>query len=218
MCRRRARFWATALAVAAWMAGCGGGDAPSAAPTQPPNDSGSTGGSGGNGGVGSADTSQTVWLDAHNALRAGSFADVTVSPAPSPPLPALQWSTSAEAVAQAWANGCNYQHNPNRGADGVPRGENIAATGPADRADATPAYIVGQWGSEWSDYSYATNTCAAGRVCGHYTQLVWRGTTKVGCARARCTVNSPFGAQSPTWDYFVCDYEPPGNVVGQSPY
>jgi hypothetical protein len=31
-------------------------------------------------------------------------------------------------------------------------------------------------------------------------------------------VNSPFGAQLPTWDYFVCNYEPPGNFVGQKPY
>jgi hypothetical protein len=188
------------------LAACGGGG------DEPAGGSSSGTGSGGTG------TAQAAWLDAHNAARAGSMAGVTLSPAPSPALQALQWSASAEAVAQAWANGCSYQHNPNRGADGVARGENIAATGPADRADATPAYIVGQWGSEWSDYNYAANSCAAGRVCGHYTQLVWRGTTKVGCAKARCTVNSPFGAQLPTWDYFVCNYEPPGNFVGQKPY
>jgi len=83
------------------------------------------------------------WLDPHNAVRAGAFPGVTVSPAPSPALPALAWSVSAEAVAQAWADGCVYQHHPGRSADGISRGENIAATAPADRADATPAYIVG---------------------------------------------------------------------------
>ena len=62
-----------------------------------------------------------------------------MTPVPSPSLPALGWSASAEAVAQAWANGCVYQHNAGRSADGVSRGENIAATAPGGRADATPA-------------------------------------------------------------------------------
>jgi hypothetical protein len=65
--------------------------------------------------------------------------------------------------------------------------------------------------------AWATNACAAGEPCGHYTQLVWRGTTRVGCGKATCTVNSPFGAGFPTWEYYVCDYEPPGNS-GARPY
>lgn len=39
----------------------------------------------------------------------------------------------------------------------------------------------------------------------HYTQIVWRGTTRVGCALA----------SNATDDYLVCRYSPPGNVVGE---
>jgi uncharacterized protein YkwD len=39
----------------------------------------------------------------------------------------------------------------------------------------------------------------------HYTQIIWRGSRTVGCALA----------SSPTSDYLVCRYSPPGNVVGQ---
>ena len=81
-----------------------------------------------------------------------------------------------------------------------------------------PTFVVTGWGAEYVDYSWVTNTCAAGKVCGHYTQVVWRTTTKVGCAMATCSVNSPWGAAFPTWDFFVCDYEPPGNWVGEKPY
>ena len=69
--------------------------------------------------------------------------------------------------------------------------------------------------SEAADYSSATNKCAPGKVCGHYTQVVWRNTTHVGCATAICTKNSPFGAQFPTWQLWVCNYTPPGNFVGK---
>ena len=39
----------------------------------------------------------------------------------------------------------------------------------------------------------------------HYTQIVWRGTSRVGCAVHR----------APEWDYLICRYAPAGNVIGQ---
>ncbi len=39
----------------------------------------------------------------------------------------------------------------------------------------------------------------------HYTQMIWKGTTRLGCA-----VHS-----SDKWDFLICRYSPPGNVVGQ---
>lgn len=146
-----------------------------------------------------------AWLDAQNAVRRNA------QPAPASPLLQLTWSTDAAAVAQAWANGCAYQHNAGRGQ----RGENIAAssTGYLDIPKTVAA-----WAGESTDYDYSTNTCASGKECGHYTQLVWRDTVRAGCARRACHANSPFGAQFPDWDFFVCDYEPPGNYIGQRPY
>lgn len=146
-----------------------------------------------------------TWLDTQNAVRAKA------SPAPSSPLPPFTWSSDAATVAQAWASNCVYQHNQGRGQ----RGENIAAS--------SPGYLdipktVAAWAAEVSDYDYSSNSCAQGKECGHYTQLVWRDTSRAGCGQARCHANSPFGAQSPDWDFFVCDYEPPGNYIGQRPY
>ncbi len=39
----------------------------------------------------------------------------------------------------------------------------------------------------------------------HYTQIVWRSTARVGCAVYRAA----------DWDYLICRYAPPGNVLGQ---
>lgn len=147
-----------------------------------------------------------AWVDLHNAVRRDA------QPPPSPPLPALTWSAGAATVAQAWADRCMYEHNQGRG----DRGENIAASAPPGHWSI--ADVVRAWASEAQDYDYASNTCAAGKQCGHYTQIVWRTTLRVGCAHRVCDVNSPFGGQLPSWDFWVCDYEPPGNWVGQRPY
>jgi hypothetical protein len=196
------RWMLTTLLLAAF--GCGSGAGPTPAPCTPLPAGRPTGPS----------AAAQEWLDGHNLVRSGC--GVTLSPAPTPALPLLSWSAAAAAVAQDWASGCAFAHNPDRGADGTPRGENIAASSVGHWQ--TLGGVVQAWGSEWSAYDHAANTCAAGQQCGHYTQLVWRDTSRVGCARATCTVNSPFGADFPTWEFFVCDYEPPGNYLGQRPY
>ncbi|WP_239014656.1 CAP domain-containing protein [Archangium violaceum] len=143
---------------------------------------------------------------AHNQARAKA------KPTPKPALPPLTWSEDAAKVARAYAAQCRFEHNKNRGK----YGENLAAAAPPD--SKTNTQVVQDWVSESADYSYATNKCAPGKVCGHYTQVVWRNTTQVGCASVTCTKNSPFGAKFPTWRLWVCNYAPPGNYVGQKPY
>jgi hypothetical protein len=54
-------------------------------------------------------------------------------------------------------------------------------------------------------------------VCGHYTQIVWKTTTRLGCGVALCDQNSPFMG-FPKWEFWVCNYAPPGNYNGQRPY
>jgi hypothetical protein len=44
---------------------------------------------------------------------------------------------------------------------------------------------------------------------GHFTQLVWKNTTSMGCARKECNKDD-----APGW-YVACEYWPRGNVVGQ---
>lgn len=41
-------------------------------------------------------------------------------------------------------------------------------------------------------------------AAGHFTQLVWKGTSQVGCGMANCAGSN----------FVVCNYNSPGNVVG----
>jgi len=156
------------------------------------------------GSVSTGDPIADEWIEAHNDARA-----MAGPPTPSPELPALTWNTAGATTAQAWAEGCNWMHNPNRGNFG----ENIAAFS----GNSTPTQTVSLWNSEKADYDYAGNTCPTGKVCGHYTQLVWRKTTSVGCGIAKCTTGSPLSG-FPDWTYLVCDYAPPGNFNNAKPY
>jgi uncharacterized protein YkwD len=129
-------------------------------------------------------------LTAHNAVRRGVG------------VPALVWSEPLAGFAQEWANTLasrgQFFHRRNS-----LYGENLfEITG----ARSAPAEVVNQWASESRNYHYSSNTCRG--VCGHYTQIIWRDTRKVGCAAAR-------SGRTEVW---VCNYDPPGNWIGKYPY
>ena len=143
-------------------------------------------------------------LAEHNRIRA----DVGVGP--------MTWDPQLAAIAAAWIAQCRDQdapiglidHNPNR-SQGYPTyvGENVYGSS----GTATGVAATRSWEGEKANYDAATNTCAAGRVCGHYTQIVWRNSTKLGCAIGDC----------PGLTYrssVVCNYGPGGNISGQRPY
>lgn len=137
---------------------------------------------------------------AHNAARAA------VVPAASPAIPPLVWSASVAATAQAWADGCDFKHS------GGKFGENIYATA---GKDATPQEVINSWAGEAKDYDYAANTCKS--TCGHYTQVVWRKSARLGCGVTKCSKNSPFPGFA-EWQFWVCNYDPPGNFNNEKPY
>eukprot|EP00268_Persea_americana_P011503 TRINITY_DN14855_c1_g2_i2.p1 TRINITY_DN14855_c1_g2~~TRINITY_DN14855_c1_g2_i2.p1 ORF type:complete len:163 (-),score=7.27 TRINITY_DN14855_c1_g2_i2:145-633(-) len=139
-----------------------------------------------------AQNSPQDFLNAHNAARN----QVGVGP--------LVWDNTVAAYAQNYANrrmgDCSLTHS------GGPYGENLFR-GSGDEYNATQA--VNLWVDEKKDYDYNTNTCAAGKQCGHYTQVVWRRSARLGCARVKCNNGAIF---------ITCNYDPRGNFVGQRPY
>lgn len=132
---------------------------------------------------------------------------------------ALTHSPKLAKSAQAWANhlkqsrNCDMQHSNPKGS----YGENLYWASPLMWSDGrqelrkvSPAEVIDSWGNEKADYDHARNECRAGAVCGHYTQLVWRDTSKVGCGMAACS-----NSHEQVW---VCHYSPAGNLAGETPY
>ena len=152
---------------------------------------------------------QQPMLAAHNPVRKSLH------------LPSLTWSSELAQYAQQWAqhlatHGCKMQHRQHAGQARLQVGENIYWASPVTWSDGrrevqaiNAADVVSAWADEAQDYHYASNTCKAGKQCGHYTQVVWRDTKQVGCGMSLCP------NQAQIW---VCNYDPPGNWVGGKPY
>lgn len=110
----------------------------------------------------------------------------------------LKWDCKLAAMAQEWANRSVFEHRD------TPYGENIFV---GATPNPTMNSMVDMWLGEKVFWTNKTGTCAAGKVCGHYTQIVWKTTAKVGCGINRNATGK--------WKVmFVCNYDPSGNTGG----
>jgi uncharacterized protein YkwD len=171
----------------------------------------------------SADSFCARMVTSHNTVRRsvndGTFHN---QPVPSSPLPDVTWDPELAMVAYNWAQQCRWDHNENRTEDYAARGgpeyvgENIAASG-AEGQPSTDQTVISQWSDEAQWYNHATNSCQAGKMCGHYTQVVWKTSVRIGCAVVYCNSWVDNEITWPGW-FTVCNYAPGGNYSGQKPY
>ncbi|KAI1397243.1 PR-1-like protein [Hypoxylon fuscum] len=121
---------------------------------------------------------------------------------------AVRWNSTLEDFAQSYLDTsssssssssrrrdgetCDMQHS------GGPYGENLAL------GCSTAGSCVDAWASEVAAYDYGAP--GFGETTGHFTQLVWRDTTDVGCGAKLCPGNGGW--------YLACEYWPRGNVEG----
>jgi len=132
------------------------------------------------------------FLFSHNAIRTAHNAT------------GLTWSTEYAAMAEAWADKCQFKRTDGFLSD-TPYGElHAAATGFFPISTA-----INQFAKDAEEYD------PAHPVYNHWTQIVWKSTTKVGCARSTC--NDLLGLRTGMATYYVCFYDPAGNVIGQAP-
>lgn len=108
----------------------------------------------------------------------------------------LTWSEELAKYAQNYAD--NYDCSGDLIHSHGPYGENLA--------EGTSAVgAVDAWYNEITDYDYSKPDFSM--TTGHFTQLVWKSTTQMGCAYRTC--DNIYGT------YVVCEYNPPGNFLGQ---
>ncbi|CAN1142849.1 Pathogenesis-related protein PR-1 [Linum perenne] len=140
------------------------------------------------------DALASQFLYAHNKIRAKYY------------LPALRWNRTLARFARHYADirmkDCLPQHSHHRS-----DGENLFWS---KYGHWTPANVVKTWGDEHKYYDFESNQCVQGQPCGHFTQIIWKNTTDVGCGRVQCLNDKGF--------LYVCKYDPPGNYYFEGPF
>ncbi len=139
-------------------------------------------------------------VDYHNKVRKV----VAVGP--------VKWSNKLAKFAQEWADHLaekeEPEHRPVAGKWAQKYGENIAI-------NQTIIAGVKDWHSQMEDYT--ANTAIPEDFSkfksGHYTQMVWKKTTAIGIGVATVKKGRFKGLR-----IIVCNYDPPGNIVGEKPY
>jgi uncharacterized protein YkwD len=132
--------------------------------------------------------------------------------------PALTSSSSLNNSAQNWAqylatNGV-FQHSSASQRNNA--GENLYVYyTTASSVDSTNLgnMAVKSWYDEVSKYDY--NNPGFSSATGHFTQVVWKSSTQLGCGAAK-GVKTLNGTKYNAF-YVVCHYSPAGNVQGQFP-
>lgn len=114
--------------------------------------------------------------------------------------PPLVWSAEVARRAQWWADslaasGCSFEHSHG------PFGENLALG--TVGVDDDPEKIVDLWYRGFATYDFVRGGFS--QRTGHFTQVVWNDTRRLGCGTSTCQGKR----------IWVCNYDPPGNYRDQ---
>jgi len=180
------------------------------------------------------DAMKTELLDKHNELRA-KVANGEEDGQPSAQnMNKLEWDDELASNAQLWADQCPDgswvvsdapPHDPNRNTivyDGH-IGQNMADSwNSVDNMDWGLSTKVQSWYDEVKDWPAANvgsfSSVGATGVIGHYTQVVWAETKKVGCGVIYYRDQADWAASYPYRKSLTCNYWPGGNFMNQPVY
>lgn len=159
---------------------------------------------------GTASTYQQAVVDHHNYHRANHSS------------PAIAWDQGLADTAMSIAKTCVYAHKMD--ASSTPYGQNIAAgVGASDIGRTISDLFYNGEVSKFTGYGQAQPDMSGFEGWGHFSQIVWAASTKVGCATWDCNTQGLANFQGPCTDgsaacnnfFTVCNFSPPGNVEGE---
>lgn len=179
-------------------------------------------------------------LKVHNDARTAAVAAVQKAKDDGKDVPAdalaaltpLSWNCKLAKVAQKWADdpgskdGSTHSTSDWRkqeyqaldSSSNASIGENIASQWGSPAADRAPDSLAMGWVEERNRFDLITNKCSQS-PCGHFTLVVWRQTTEVGCGIKDRPESAVIKGEK--WDgtrrALVCQYLPAGNVNSQTP-
>lgn len=123
-------------------------------------------------------------------------------------VPPLLWDAKVASFASKYGRVQRDEHHCEMvHSEAKKYGENLFW---GESSSISPAEAVQAWIAQKKFYDYNTNSCDSDEPCGVYTQVVWKTSTKLGCAEVTCDKGNIV--------LVVCNYFPRGNIVGERPF
>ncbi|XP_056004986.1 cysteine-rich venom protein latisemin-like [Ostrea edulis] len=148
---------------------------------------------------GVSDADKRAIVDKHNEFRSGVQPTAVA-------MAKMSWDDEIAMVAQKYADACKGLVHDGGRQRGIPGrfsvGQNLASAS----YDLGWPKVVKLWYDEVKDFTLGgTNQLS---LVGHYTQVVWAKSIKIGCGYAICGSTRSY----------VCNYGPGGNLDINNPY
>ncbi|KAK0394047.1 hypothetical protein QR680_000543 [Steinernema hermaphroditum] len=112
----------------------------------------------------------------------------------------MSYDCQLEKIAQSWADRCEFKHSPSSLRNA---GENLYMSWPTVQNDGPALAASDSWWSELKEIGveqfspqFNFTEFLFSKGVGHYTQMAWAKTTKIGCGHAKC----------PNMNLVVCNY------------
>lgn len=147
---------------------------------------------------GISDADKQLIVDEHNRVRRAVYPTARN-------MRELSWDNEIANTAQHWAENCRIGHDKGYKRYAYGRfsvGQNLSW----GSYKMTWLQAMALWSNEVKDFRYGSSNSLS--AVGHYTQMVWAETAKIGCGYAQCGGTH----------YYVCNYGPAGNFDISKPY
>jgi len=163
------------------------------------------------------ESEKKIVLDKHNELRSLVAKGTALPGYKATNMMRLEWDDDLAEGAQLWANQCTFGHDEDRSTCDGAVGQSAAKEAGYNNMDEFKwADVTQGWYNEIEDFKSTSMDLISefqaksnfGDI-GHFTQVIWAETTKIGCAAI-----SYDGADYPRELLHFCNYYPSGNIRG----
>lgn len=125
--------------------------------------------------------------------------------------PPVELDPNLVEYAKSRASLASTEEGLSRGHEGLKDeyGENLSWQASSSQTSGSASGAASGWYGEIKDYDFVNSASKGDSVTGHFTQLVWKNSTKIGAGRA-------FGQGSKWWEtYIAVNFYPAGNMEGE---
>uniref|UniRef100_A0A224X3L0 CAP protein n=1 Tax=Megacormus gertschi TaxID=1843536 RepID=A0A224X3L0_9SCOR len=172
------------------------------------------------GGISAAD--KDLILKVHNQIRSKVALGKVRGLPPAADMRVMAWDNELARIAQMWADQCTDGHDKLRDTEKESVGQNVALRWTYSHKDPIMkdrpdwSHSIDLWAREYGQFGFHSGHISPfvfNHDVGHYTQMIWADTHKIGCGFAYY--------KHPQRGYtkiYVCNYSPGGNIIQGTMY